>query len=331
MPRRYGGASVSTQEWSRAAWMAGRRAGRSISDPQRASEAWTQWIEECSVPSKPLYRLLPALAQSFRDGFEEGSGRNLEHPLLPEASRRTSAVICIHNEAEALPDIMTELKQMRLHEIIVVVHGCSDDSFTAARSFEGVTVIHVPERLSDEAARALGAKMSTGDNILFTSSDQRVPAEELGVFIAAASRGVDVALNDITARLPDFKDQDAVIRCRSFLNRMLDRDDLEANSMADIPHALTRRAIETIGTHNLAIPAKAHSLALVKGLRVESIYPAGDFSNFGQGDSSRDLKHDEAVTVGDHIEAVGGLMEELGPRLRWGNLPRSKWSAWRNG
>ena len=92
---------------------------------------------------------------------------------------------------------LRELKRLPLHEIIVVENGSHDHTYAAARAFEGVTVIHIPERLGHDVARALGAKMSTGDIVLFMDGDMPVPAEKLSSYLVAADRGVDVALNDI--------------------------------------------------------------------------------------------------------------------------------------
>lgn len=325
---------VVKSRWTRNAWLAGRLAGirDSVKTPEAASVSLSEWLDLSGIPASEQLRLLPSLAESFRKGFVKGSRRPLPAPLLPASKKRTSVVVPACNEASELPGVIRELKRMRLHEIIVVVNGSTDGSFEAARSFEGITVVNVPERLGHDVARALGARISTGDTVLFVDGDMAVPASQLCAFIAASDRGVDVALNDVTPLLPSFSRQDDVTRCKSFLNRTLNRDDLEANSLTAVPHSLTRRAIETIGCAALAVPPKAHALALTLGLRVEGVHTVDVLSVNRRRKNNRGWDNPVArLIIGDHIEALGELLDKQGPRLYWGQISRPALAERRNG
>jgi len=310
------------------AMAARRREGGSKRD---ASAALGQWLASGGIPLSQLYRVMPSAAESFRAGYSRVSRQSIPGPLLPPMKGRISVVVSACNEARTIPMVLRELKRLPFHEIIVVENGSQDHTFAAARSFEGVTVIHVPERLGHDVARALGAKMSTGDIVLFLDGDMPVPAEKLSSFLVAADQGVDVALNDITPLLPPFGRQDEVTRCKTFLNRMLGRDDLEANSLTAVPHAMTRRAVDVIGYENLSVPPKAQALAIKHGLRIEAVHTVDVLSvnrrrriNLGRDNPVAKL------IIGDHIEALGETMKELGTRFQWGQVSRTELALRRN-
>lgn len=296
-----------------------------------ASAAFGHWLASGRVPSSQLYRVMPSIAESFRAGYARVSRQPIPAPLLPTIRGRASVVVSACNEARTIPMVLRELKRLPFHEIIVVENGSDDHTFAAARSFDGVTVMHVPEQLGHDVARALGAKLSTGDIVLFMDGDMPVPAEKLSPFVVAADQGVDVALNDIMSLLPAFGRQDEVTRCKTFLNRMLARDDLEANSLTAVPHAMTRRALEMIGYENLSVPPKAQALAIRHGLRMEAVHTVDVLSVNRRRSMNRGKDNPVAkLIVGDHIEALGEMMKDLGARLQWGQVSRTEIAERRN-
>ncbi|WP_411553168.1 glycosyltransferase family 2 protein [Paenibacillus lautus] len=325
--------SSRSSRWERLALRAGSVSGRGqgVASRREASLALGQWLASSGIPPQQLYLVLPGVAEAFRRGFAKSSRQSVPAPLLPPLAGRASVIVSACNEAGSIPMVLRELKRLPFHEIIVVENGSHDHTFAATRAFEGVTVIHTPERLGHDVARAVGAKMSTGDIVLFMDGDMPVPAEKLSSFLVAADRGVDVALNDIMPLLPSFGRQDEVTRCKAFLNRMLGRDELEANSLTAVPHAMTRQALDSIGYENLSVPPMAQTLAIRRGLRIEAVHTVDVLSVNRKRRTNRGKDNPVAkLIIGDHIEALGEMMKDLGPRLQWGQVSRTELALRRN-
>ncbi|MGC6589925.1 hypothetical protein ACPV3A_33990 [Paenibacillus sp. Dod16] len=131
--------------------------------------------------------------------------------------------------------------------------------------------------------------------------------------------------------LPEFGRQDEVTRCKTFLNRMLGRDDLEANSLTAVPHAMTRQALESIGYANLSVPPRAQTLAIRQGLRIEAVQTVDVLSVNRRRKTNRGKDNPVAkLIIGDHIEALGDTMKNLGGRLQWGQVSRTELALRRN-
>ncbi|EFM08967.1 glycosyl transferase family 2 [Paenibacillus curdlanolyticus YK9] len=227
-----------------------------------------------------------------------------------------AAVVMAHNEQDTLPLVLSELAKLQLAETVVVLNGCSDNSFSIARSFPDATIVHYAEKLGHDVGRAIGARLTKADIVLFVDGDFRIGAEQLRAFIAAVARGADVALNNITPYLPLFRDWDDVTRLKAFLNLSLGRPDLLANSMTSVPHALSRRAVNMIGSSLLAVPPKAQAAALREGLRVQTAASVNVFGPNRHRDNNVGLHNEMSrLIVGDHVEALKHVMEKDGRRL----------------
>ncbi|WP_151736661.1 glycosyltransferase family 2 protein [Paenibacillus tengchongensis] len=253
---------------------------------------------------------------------------------LPGVKGALSVIITARNEADTLPGLLKQVERLEPAEIIVVLNGCTDQSYERARLCRKAIIVHCPESAGHDVGRALGARLSRGDILLFLDGDINMPASKLAPFAFAVDGGVDVALNDLDGLLPSFGLSDTVTRCKLYLNAVLDRQDLGASSLTAVPHALSRRAVEHIGCRELMVPPKAHALALMKGLRVEK---AGSVNvikhnrlregNTGAGNAV------EQLIIGDHAEA---LDEVLRQRESAGITPeklheeRQRLAAWRN-
>ncbi|MDF2715177.1 MAG: glycosyl transferase family 2, partial [Paenibacillus sp.] len=135
-------------------------------------------------------------------------------------------------------------------------------------------------------------------------------------YIHAVERGADVALNDITPYIDVFAGRDPVTIVKEMLNRSLGREDLHANSLTAVPHALSRKAIDTIGCANLMVPPKAQALAVRNGLRIETAMSVDVISKNRVRDknSGRDNPVSHLI-IGDHLEALELLMRTDGARL----------------
>ncbi|OKP97833.1 glycosyltransferase family A protein [Paenibacillus sp. P46E] len=256
-------------------------------------------------------------------------------PQLPQWGGSLSVIISARNEMRTLPGLLKQVQQLHPAEIIVVLNGCTDDSYKYTRLCKQATVVHCPESAGHDVGRALGAKLSRGDILLFLDGDMVISAPQLAIFAAAVDGGVDVALNDLDGLLPSFDLCDDVTRCKLYLNSVLGRSDLGVSSMTAVPHALSRRALERIGYRELMVPPKAQALSIIEQLRVEKAGTVNVIKhnrlrqgNIGAGNAM------EQLIAGDHAEA---LLRVLIHRDKNGGLTgeslleqRRQMAAWRN-
>lgn len=314
---------------------AGYQAGMEVRNDNRVPDqkefqaSFIHWYSGYASGGHSVSTML-SIAMAFRRGYFAALDMTASWIPLPVRGR-ASAVISASNEECTLPLVIRELQKLPLQEIIVVLNGCNDDSFTVIEQDSRVTRLNFPERLGHDVARAIGAAMSTGDIVLFTDGDIPIAAEELAVFLLSVDQGTDVVLNDISPYLPVFARQDEVTRCKSFLNLSLGRGDLLANSMTAVPHALSRRAIDTVGVSALMVPPKAQALALLHGLHVQAPLSVDVIktnrvraANVGSGNAVAGL------ILGDHAEALGEVMATGGIRLHYSSLQRSELAKVRN-
>ncbi|WP_379159291.1 glycosyltransferase family 2 protein [Paenibacillus sp. sgz5001063] len=226
-------------------------------------------------------------------------------PQLPQLNGALSVIISARNERQALPGLLKQVERLHPAEIIVVLNGCTDDSYKFARLCKQAAVVHCPESAGHDVGRAIGAKLSRGDILLFLDGDMVIPAPQLAIFAAAVDGGVDVALNDLDMLLPAFGLSDDVTRCKLYLNSVLGRSDLGVSSMTAVPHALSRRALERIGYRELMVPPKAQAISIIEQLRVEKAGTVNVIKrnrlrqgNIGAGNAI------EQLITGDHAEAL---------------------------
>ncbi|MCK8490131.1 glycosyltransferase [Paenibacillus sp. MBLB2552] len=288
-----------------------------------------EWARAERLDHKPIGTILAA-SLAYRRGYAAAAGLNTPWIPLP-LSGSASAIVTASNEEKTLPAVVAELRKLPLQEIIVVLNGCNDGSFTAVDRDPRITRLSFPERLGHDVGRAIGAAAATGDILLFTDGDLSVAAEDLAAFLIAIDQGEDLALNDLSPYLPPFSQQDEVTRCKAFLNLALGRPDLKANSLTAVPNALSRRFLRTVGTAALIVPPKAQALALARGLKAVAPISVDVIrknrirtSNSGTGNAVAQM------IVGDHIEALGEVMKTEGVRLRFTTLGRSELAKMRN-
>lgn len=226
-----------------------------------------------------------------------------------------AAVVTCRNEQDTLPSVLKQLRRLPLQEIIVVINGSTDRSLEMALRFRDVTIVWLEEPLGHDVGRATGARVAAADGILFMDADVPVRAERLVPFLRAIDRGADLALNDLSPYIGPFSAQDHVTRFKTFLNRVLGRRDLQMNSMTAVPHAVSRRLLTTIGCEHLAVPPAAQALAIMHGL---SVTAPGSVNVIRR---NRIRPHNTGIfnpiadlIIGDHLEALGMIVQRLGPR-----------------
>ncbi|MUG86570.1 glycosyltransferase [Paenibacillus timonensis] len=302
---------------------------KAAADSPHMQACFQEWARAERLDNSPFATILAA-SLAYRRGYADTAG--LSTPWLPlPLNGSASAIVTASNEEKTLPAVVAELRKLPLQEIIVVLNGCNDGSFTAVDRDPRITRLSFPERLGHDVGRAIGAAAATGDILLFTDGDLCVGAEDLAAFLIAIDQGMDLALNDLSPYLPPFSQQDEVTRCKAFLNLALGRPDLKANSLTAVPNALSRRALQTVGTAALIVPPKAQALALARGLKAGAPISVDVIrknrirtSNSGTGNAVAQM------IIGDHMEALGEVMKTEGVRLRFATIGRSELAKMRN-
>ncbi|WP_245683625.1 glycosyltransferase family 2 protein [Paenibacillus pabuli] len=294
-------------------WKAGITAGSKMlenneSIEQHARGAWQEHEAKISAELRSYSAAMQA-GKAFMQGYAHASGRSLN--IVPLALHKSAAaVICACNEELTLGKVLAQLKRLPLKDIVVVLNGTTDNSLTQVLEQPGVTLVYEPDRAGHDVGRALGAKLTEADTLLFVDGDMVVPAEQLAPFLYAVDRGDDVALNNLSSLLPPFARQDEVSRIKAYLNRVLNRSDLGSNSLTAVPHALSRNMIQIVKPEALAVPPKAQSLAIQHGLKVTAPSQVDVIrsnrlrsTNMGSGNEVARL------IIGDHLEALAAWLE----------------------
>ena len=284
---------------------------------------WTQ--SESQVVNYHLQAYAQCLRSQERADFSDG-GRRIdlltgllsgnETPIFltktncyVDTNSNLSIIIPAQNEEKCMRRIITECKKLDPLEIIIVVNGSSDRTASIAEEL-GATVIVYKDRLGLDVGRAIGAYFSLGEILLFIDGDFVIPANDLKPFVEAIEQGVDVALNNQNDFSDEFIPAHPVSACKYALNIACQRGDLGMSSTVAIPHAYSRRCLETIGYESLANPALSYAKALVNDFTIEHAHQVNvnKINRFRPSTHYRMQKDRLALTtsviVGDHVEAL---------------------------
>lgn len=329
---------TTKQETNRAvfqrSWQCGEQAGRHGSGDMDSMEqqAHLAWRECWPTLSEQLdhYEDVMQAGKAYMQGYSRSAGRSLS--IVPVHLHRTAAaVVSACNEESTLAQVIVQLKRLPLTEIVVVLNGTTDQSLEQVLTHSRVTLVYEPNRAGHDVGRAIGAKVTTAETVLFVDGDMVIPAEQLAPFLYAVDRGDDVALNDLSSLLPAFARQDEVTRMKAYLNRTLGRADLQSNSLTAVPHALSRRMIQAVHPESLVVPPKAQALAIQHGLRVTAPSQVDVIrsnrlrsTNVGSGNPVAKL------IIGDHLEAIAEWLNLAGQEVLAPKLSRSEVAYRRN-
>lgn len=250
-------------------------------------------------------------------------GRMRAEPIANSEKPLVSVIVPAMNERRTIAAVIANARKVHPEtEVIVVANGSTDGTEETARRM-GARVISFPHPLGHDVGRCIGARHAKGDILLFTDGDIVIPADRLRPFVEAVMRGCDVALNRYSGKTRTGKPHPVVI-AKHALNAALRRRDLTGSSMTTIPHAISRRMLESVGAAALAVPPVALASAVRRGLTVcRAAYVEVGKSNPIRRRNRRDdpLKR---LIVGDHLEALARLTDEAGPRGGFTDLHRQR-------
>ncbi|GAA3408582.1 glycosyltransferase family 2 protein [Paenibacillus hodogayensis] len=240
-----------------------------------------------------------------------------------------SVVIPVVNERRTIARVVQEA--FRIHrstEVIVVANGTTDGSGKIAESL-GARVLYYPSALGHDVGRSIGAREARGKIIVFTDGDIVISAKEIMPLVKAIDNGVDIALNSYLGPT-DKMSVHGVVLAKHALNIALSRPELKGASMTTIPHALSRRALEAIGWEHLAIPPKAQTIGICRGLDVRAVHHI-EVGRTNPKRRKRMGKHGddplEGLIVGDHLEALDWYIRATNERGNKPDLTRARESV----
>lgn len=278
---------------------------------------WAHWFL-AKKTKRVVWKTYCASAQRFKRGFCQKAQKKRPQLLLLPTAKKVAVILSVINEGRTISQILDQLHRMPLEEIIVVVNGSKDGTFTILRNHPSKPImIHYESAIGYDIGRAIGAKASQADILVFIDGDMIIRAEQILPYVHAIEQGADIALNDLSSYMQGFNRRDSVSMIKEFVNRSLGRSDLKANSLTAVPHALSRKACEVIGYSSFAIPPMAQVIAIQHGLKVIAPYGVNVIEknkikamNTGEGNVV------EQMIIGDNLEALHTAMKQQGERLK---------------
>lgn len=244
-------------------------------------------------------------------------------PAVNHPEPYVSVIIPAMNEARTIARVIAGARGVHPRcEVIVIVNGSADQTADIARS-SGANVIVYEQPLGHDVGRSVGAAAARGEILLFTDGDLVIPASQLRPFVTAVSGGADIALNDYSGPVRG-KFPHPVVLSKHTLNLLLGRPDLKGCSLTAVPHAISRRALDVLGSSSLAQPPLAHARAVLDGLRVSAVHsvPVGKLNAVRRKAGGSDPLQE--IILRDHLEAVALLLERKGDRAGFSDGTRRR-------
>lgn len=221
-----------------------------------------------------------------------------------------SIIIPVYNEADSIREVILSAKELNPLEVIVVANGCTDDSERITKEL-GCTVLSSNEVFGNDVGRAVGAKCAKGEVLLFLDGDFPIPSSSLSFFLNPILHGqADVILNNFDALFKKKQRPYSITVWRQILNDIVNRADLQIDSILSVPHAITKEAIESIGYDALCNPIVAHVRLITQKWRIQrhcaiDVITPNKFRPAEHEAYGDQLAHAEQRMIGDHIEALG--------------------------
>jgi hypothetical protein len=291
--------------------------------PDRLREAvhqsWNRRFYKTTRVKGAEWKFVQQRGRNYAAGFIRGAGLSAHLSLVP-LRKKAAAVVCAGSGETALQDVLLQLGALPLQEIVIVLCNPTEEMYSLARSHGNTVIAYLPDEVDLDVGRALGAKLTNADTVLFVDGAYAVDANVLARFLWECDGRVDIALNDLSAQMGSFHKRSGFFRIHEFLNVSLNREDLRMNSLSTLPFAVSRHALDKLGSSALAVPIKAHALAILSGLRIGTGGSTGRrAANEGSGMDGKWRK-----AVGDYAEAWKEAMSVKGSRLQFTDSIRNR-------
>lgn len=173
-----------------------------------------------------------------------------------------AVVIPAKNEEKSILATLTTILRLPVRYIILVINGCTDQTFELARSIPDTRlhILYFSDPLGIDIPRAIGALYARhirAKGLLFVDGDMSGDIyQNLLTLLSSVESGVDVALTNCYPYIPHRqKLANLVLKFRSRLNRELDLfKSLGLATPTHGPHALSQRALHALPLEAIAIP-----------------------------------------------------------------------------
>ncbi|MEW4282061.1 glycosyltransferase family 2 protein [Priestia koreensis] len=224
--------------------------------------------------------------------------------------QKLSVIIPVKNEQGTIQQVIREVKKLCPYEIIVVVNGSTDQTYSLAAK-EEVTVVKYEHALGHDVGRSIGIKYATGDILLFVDGDFLVLAQDLFPFVKAVESGVDMALNDLKL---SSNVSHPVTSIKQIFNLFINHKHLGISSLTAVPHAMNRRILKYCREEDFMVPPLAQAIAAKNGFHIEAVHSV-DINPLnrirpGENQVADGLARTGELIIGDYIEAFHHLLTE---------------------
>ena len=120
--------------------------------------------------------------------------KDTAYPEASDASRSVSIVIPSRNEANGLAQLLPVLAEVAPAAQIIIVDDASADETISLCKTHGVTVVSHPYNMGNGAAIKTGARIATGDILVFMDADGQHKPEDIPRLLARLDEGFDMVV-----------------------------------------------------------------------------------------------------------------------------------------
>ncbi|UKK98683.1 glycosyltransferase family 2 protein [Brevibacillus brevis] len=184
-----------------------------------------------------------------------------------------SVIIPLSDSARNMKKLLSVVKRIDPHtEVIVVCNGVSSQETSLSNEW-GAQVISTGLEVDSYEARAIGSAHARGDVVLFIDECLTMPLLYLKKYVTLVKKGSDVIITTCSDHWGSKRGNRSAGSAYCLLNHLLGQKSMGSASFENIPFALSRKALEAIGSETLCNPAVALVQASVLGLKMTTIAP----------------------------------------------------------
>ncbi|WP_409179043.1 glycosyltransferase [Brevibacillus fortis] len=218
-----------------------------------------------------------------------------DHPAV-------SVIIPISDNARHMKKLLSVVKRLDPDtEVIVVCNGVSSQEAILSNVW-GAQVISTGLVVDSDEARAIGSAHARGDVVLFIDERLAMPLLYLKKYVTLVKKGSDVIITTCSDHSISRRGKRSPRIAYCLLNHLLGQKRMGSASFENIPFALSRNALEAIGSETLCNPAVALVQASVLGLKMTTIAP---FVPEKQPTGTRDIVRKDIRTIyREHAKAI---------------------------
>ena len=110
------------------------------------------------------------------------------------SNSKLSIILPAKNEASSLAQILPQLRKMFPHDEIIVVNDASDDATAEVASAHAVRLITHPYSMGNGGAVKSGARMATGELLVFMDADGQHDPKDVLELLAKMEEGYDMVV-----------------------------------------------------------------------------------------------------------------------------------------